>query len=444
MDIQFIRKNPDAARTNQEKRFSDPKIIDAILDTDNEWRKADFVTSQLKSLKNKKISKKYNEATAATSQDIDIDNIIEILLQDKPIDYATLTKQQLTLIAKALDSRIETQAKNCDTLLHKRNELISTLGNILNPNVHISNDESQNVIIYETPTPKQELKYDHNDLGKLLDCIDVDSGSQIAGNRGYFLTNYGVKLNMALMQFALDFLETRKFKLMSTPHTVNKDLMSQITQLSDYDETLYKLEGTDKYLIATSEQPLTAYFNNKHLDPNNLPIRLGGISSCYRKETGAHGKQTRGIFRVHQFEKVEQFCVTDPTNSADMFQEMITNAQEFYNALGLHYRVISIVSGALNNAASIKYDIEVWFPGSKFYGEVVSCTNCLDYFSKRLNVTNNKTGEYLHMLNCTLCANTRVLCALMETYQTEDGMKVPEVLRKYMGTGFIKFSNNNN
>lgn len=316
------------------------------------------------------------------------------------------------------------------------------LPNILHNDVPIDKDETNNKIVFSKPIPKSFIQnpLTHIELGSKLGFIDTDNGIAVTGNRGYFLTGMGVKLNMALLQYSMDFLQLINYKLMQTPHTVNKELMAKITQLNEYDETLYKLENHDKYLIATSEQPLTGYFGNKHFNKIELPIKLGGISTCYRKEVGAHGKQTRGIFRVHQFEKVEQFCVVEPDKSWNMFHEMINTSKEFYDSLGISYRVVNIVSGALNNAASMKYDLEAWFPGSKFYGELVSCSNCLDYFSKRINTKIVNNNEYVHMLNSTLCANTRVICCLMETYQTEEGMIIPKVLRKYInGIDFVKF-----
>jgi seryl-tRNA synthetase len=167
-------------------------------------------------------------------------------------------------------------------------------------------------------------------------------------------------------------------------------------------------------------------------------IRYGGTSTCYRKEAGKHGIDTNGIFRVHQFEKVEQLCYCQPGGSNAMHDQMLECAKSFYDSLGLSYRVIAIVSGALNNSATKKYDIEGWFCGSKSYKELVSCSNCTDFFSKRLNVR-NKRGEYVHILNSTLCANTRTICCMLEQYQTDQGVVVPEVLRKYVGKDFLKY-----
>lgn len=444
MDIHFIRNNKTIAEENQEKRFGDKKIIDKILLLDEEWKKNNQIIIKYRELKNN-INSAYKKAPTNGIHEFENNYTQEDLVQDlnlKNIKLNELTKIQLENLSKYLNNMIKYNEESCSQTLNERDKLISFLGNLLHKDVVISNNEDNNKIIYSKEIPEEfnNKKYDHHDLGRMLNFIDIENGTNVIGNRGYFLTGKGVKLNMAIINYGLDFLEKKGYTLVATPHFVNGDLMSKITQLSDYEETLYKLENNDKYLIATSEQPLTALFNDKILTKKSLPIKFAGISSCYRKETGRHGHAKNGIYRVHQFEKVEQFCVTEADKSWEVFNEMINTSKEFYDSLGINYRVVSIVSGALNNAASMKYDIEAFFPGSKMYGELVSCTNCLDYFSKRLGTKIKETKEYVHMLNCTLAANTRVICCLMETYQTETGMIIPEVLRKYMDCDFIPFN----
>ncbi|CAK9167982.1 unnamed protein product [Ilex paraguariensis] len=200
-------------------------------------------------------------------------------------------------------------------------------------------------------------------------------------------------------------------------------------------------EGEDKYLIATAEQPLCAYHLDDWIHPSQLPLRYAGYSSCFRKEAGSHGRDTLGIFRVHQFEKVEQFCLTSPNgnDSWEMHEEMLKNSEEFYKMLKIPYQVVAIVSGALNDAAAKKYDLEGWFPSSSTYRELVSCSNCTDYQSRRLEIrygqkkNNEQAKQYVHLLNSTLTATERTMCCILENYQKEDGVEVPEVLREYMG-----------
>lgn len=223
----------------------------------------------------------------------------------------------------------------------------------------------------------------------------------------------------------------------------------ECAQLSQFDDELYKVIGKgsevvgdktvdEKYLIATSEQPLCALHRGQRLKPESLPFKYAGYSTCFRQEVGSHGRDTRGIFRVHQFNKVEQFVLCAPDDSWKYFDEMIGAAEEFYQGLGIAYRIVNICSGALNNAASKKFDLEAWFPGGKAFRELVSCSNCLDYQSRRLNVIygetkkQNEKAEYVHMLNATLTASTRTICAILETHQTEDGIIVPEALKKFM------------
>jgi seryl-tRNA synthetase len=228
---------------------------------------------------------------------------------------------------------------------------------------------------------------------------------------------------------------------------MKKEIMAETAQLSDFDDQLYKVEGDPEpyYLIATSEQPISTMYRNEWLENQDLPIKIVGTSPCFRKEAGAHGKDTWGIFRVHQFEKVEQFIICSPEDSWKFHEEMIQVSEEFYQTLGLPYRVINIVSGALNDAAAKKYDLEAWFPGYDAFRELVSCSNCTDYQSRSINIRlrtdKSKTDEkkYVHMLNGTLTATERTLCCILENYQTEEGVIVPEVLREFVGTDFIPY-----
>lgn len=227
--------------------------------------------------------------------------------------------------------------------------------------------------------------------------------------------------------------------------------MAKTAQLEQFDEELYKVTGDedDKYLIATSEQPISAFHSNEWFDrpAEQLPIKYAGYSTCFRKEAGSHGKDTWGIFRVHQFEKIEQFCITDPASSWEMLDHMLANSEEFYQSLQIPYRVVAIVSGALNNAAAMKYDLEAWFPFQGEHKELVSCSNCTDYQSRRLEVRcgMKKQGDtkkqYCHMLNGTLCATERALCCLVENWQTSEGLRIPPVLQPYMqGRDFLPFT----
>ena len=232
---------------------------------------------------------------------------------------------------------------------------------------------------------------------------------------------------------------------------MKREIMGETAELADFYEMLYKVQGEtpgedDYYLIATAEQPISTMYRGEWLEKSELPKKYAGISPCFRKEAGAHGKDTWGIFRIHQFEKVEQFVICTPEDSWKFHEEMIKVSEEFYESLNLPYRVIAIVSGALNNAAAKKYDLEAWFPGYDNYRELVSCSNCTDYQSRsaeiRLRTDKKVTGDtkvYVHMLNGTLCATERTLCCILENYQTDKGVIVPEPLRPFVGTDFIPY-----
>merc|ERR1712121_348155 len=310
-------------------------------------------------------------------------------------------------------------------------------------------DENEIVRIVGDCSTKK--KYSHIDLLYMIDGVDYERGANVAGNRGYFLKGPGVLFQQALINLALQKLTASGFTPLYTPFFMRKEVMQEVAQLSQFDEELYKVVGKgsereddtsveEKYLIATSEQPIAAFHRGEWMDTNELPKKYCGISSCFRQEVGSHGRDTRGIFRVHQFEKVEQFVICSPHDdeSWKIMDEMINNAENFCKMLNIPYRIVCIVSGALNNAASKKLDLEAWFPGSGAFRELVSCSNCLDYQARRLRVRYgqtkkmNQATEYCHMLNGTMCAVTRVICVLMEMNQTETGIKVPDALKPFM------------
>ncbi|KAI9790375.1 MAG: Cytosolic seryl-tRNA synthetase [Peltula sp. TS41687] len=340
---------------------------------------------------------------------------------------------------------------------------INSVGNYVHETVPVSNNEDNNGLIRDwAPEGVKVEKRDclsHHEVMTRLEACDFDRGVKVVGHRGNYRTGVGVKLRRALEQYALDFLTEKGYLEIEPPTMMLKRWMAKTAQLEQFDEELYKVldgeEQNEKYLIATAEQPLSALHAEEWLLEKQLPIKLGGVSSCFRKEAGAHGKEAWGLFRTHEFQKasfesiilqrysnlifkVEQFVFTEHEKSWEAFDEMITVAEEFYKTLRLPYRVMAIVSGALNNAASKKYDLEAWFPFQGEYKELVSCSNCTDYQSRGLEIRYGQKTQtdarkkYVHMLNCTLCATGRALCCIMENYQTEEGMMVPEVLRPYL------------
>lgn len=262
-------------------------------------------------------------------------------------------------------------------------------GRILNviSQVPVSDNEDNNAIqrTWAPPGVAVEKKdvLSHHEVLLRLDGYDPDRGTKVVGHRGYFLKQWGVFLNQALINYGLEYLSQKGFTPLQTPQFMLKDYMGKTAQLEQFDEELYKvIDGepqNDKYLIATSEQPISAFHADEWIIAKELPIKYAGFSTCYRREAGSHGRDAWGIFRVHQFEKVEQFVLTDPEKSWEMFDEMFSTSEGFYQSLGLPYQVVAIVSGALNNAAAKKYDLEAWFPFQGEYKELVSCSNCTDY-----------------------------------------------------------------
>jgi len=367
---------------------------------------------------------------------------------NEAIDDLVVQKNKLEEEIKVLEAEFERLDKE---LLHK----INTVGNIVHESVPVSKNEDDNHI-HKTWKPEGALEkgaeglFHHFELLEAIGGYDSKKGSDVAGHRGYFLKGWGFKLNQAIISYGIDFLEKRLYTPIQPPFFMSKDVMAKTAQLSEFDEMLYKLHGDtpaeEKYLIATSEQPISALHHDDWLEEKDLPIRYAGLSTCFRKEAGTL-RDARGIFRVHQFEKVEQFCITEPEKSWEMQEEMLKASEDFYQSLGIGYQVVVIVSGALNNAASKKYDLEGFFPAFGGFRELVSCSNCTDYQSRSLEIRcgfkkkGDTTKKYVHMLNSTLCATTRTICAILENHQTKDGIRIPEVLRSYLGgKEFIPFA----
>merc|ERR1719288_278591 len=363
-----------------------------------------------------------------------------------------LTVFQLKKVRSLIDEAMAVNNQVLEDQAKLRDDTLREIGNWLHPSVPVSNDEDADNRTERTfGDIEQRKKYSHVDLIHMIGGMDAERGTVTAGGRGYYLMGAAVCLQQALVQLAMHSLVEKDFVPLYTPFFMKKDVMQEVAQLSQFDEELYKVTGKgsenandksvdEKYLIATSEQPIAAFHRDEWVDEKALPIKYAGVSTCFRQEVGSHGRDTRGIFRVHQFEKVEQFVITSPHDDASwkMMDEMIDNAESFCKMLNIPYRIVCIVSGALNNAAAKKLDLEAWFPGSGAFRELVSCSNCLDYQARRLRVRYgqtkkmNSSTEYCHMLNATMCAVTRVICVLLEQNQTETGIKVPQALKMYM------------
>jgi seryl-tRNA synthetase len=432
LDILLFREergnDPERIRESQRRRFASVELVDEVIKLDKEWRQRQYEADNIRKEVNK------------------VQDAIKKKKMAKE-DTAELLKEKSRLEEEKAAKEKETA--DCKTAMEASLRLV---GNLVHDSVPIDNNEDNNLVVRTWGTPRDEAGLlNHVDLVNRLGIVELEAGTDVAGGRGYFLKQYGVMLNQALINFGLAFLIKRGYTLLQTPFFMRQEVMAECAQLAQFDEELYKVtgEGDDKYLIATAEQPLCALHRGSWMDPKTLPIKYAGYSTCFRKEAGSHGRDTLGIFRVHQFEKVEQFCLTSPNDeeSWEVHEEMMKNSEEFYQQLGLPYRVVSIVSGALNDSAAKKYDLEAWFPASKTYRELVSCSNCTDFQSRNLEIRygqkkmNDTVKNYCHLLNSTLTATERTLCCILENYQTPDGVRVPEVLQPFMlNTEFLPFT----
>jgi len=319
-----------------------------------------------------------------------------------------------------------------------------SLPNLVEESVPIGIDETANREIKKwgkIPSFDFEIK-DHIDLTQNLDLVDLERAAKVAGSRFYYLKNQLVKLNQSLLQFALDFLSEKGYTLIQTPYLINRNSMEGAIIAEDFEDVIYKVESEDLYLIGTSEHAVASMHADEIIDGKKLPLRYAGISPCFRKEAGAHGRDQKGIFRVHQFEKVEQFVFSRPEESREEHERMLSIVEEFYQKIEMPYRIMLLSSGDLGKVSAKTYDLEAWMAGQRNYREIVSCSNCLDFQARRLKIRfRDKTDQqpqYLHSLNSTLVATTRTMVAIMENFQTKDGhIEIPKVLQKYVGSSTI-------
>jgi len=417
LDIKLFRENPDLIRRSEKKRFRGIENVDKVIEYDTKWRDGLKKLNELRAERNK-LSKSFNETRKRDKEELEI-------LQIK----AKEVSREITMLEPQISEFIE-----------KRDQYRYKVGNIVDEDVPVSETEEDNLLITEEgiiPSFNFEPS-NHVDLIEGVDGAEFKSASEISGSRFYYLKADMVYLNMALLKFAMDILSEKGFTPFQTPFFIKHDVIKETAELADFEETLYKVEGEDLYLIATSEQTLAALHRGDIIDERTLPRKYCGISSCFRREAGSHGRDTLGIFRVHQFEKIEQFVFCSEEDSKNIHQELLENAEIIYKKLKIPYRIVSIVSSELNDNASKKYDLEGWFPGSNTYRELVSCTNCTDYQARKLNARCGIQGDsnslkMCHTLNSTAVATERTICCILENYQQEDGtIRIPEVLVPYM------------
>ena len=351
----------------------------------------------------------------------------------------------------AVPPELEAEARSIPTSLREaearegeqrraRDALLMRLPNLMDESVPLGKDDSENAVVatWGTPAGPNPALKTHGEVLEALGMAEFDRAHRASGSGFYYLTGSVVLLDLALQRFALDLLVERGFVPVAPPYLLRREPYEGVTDLADFENVMYKVEGEDLYLIATSEHPLAALYQGEILDEDRLPIRLAGVSPCFRKEIGGHGVDQKGIFRVHQFQKVEQFVFCRPGESAGLHEELRANAEEVVRRLGVPYRVVNVCAGDLGTVAAKKYDIEAWFPRQQAYREAVSCSNCTDYQARRLGIRMGKAGRpgkvVPHTLNSTAVATSRTMAVVLEQYQQPDGsVTIPEALRPYLG-----------
>jgi len=417
-DIEEFRNNLEKIVETEKKRFKDPKNAEKVLEFDKLWRN---VLQEIQDLR-----KQRNEISS------EINKYKKEGDNERANNAITQSKQ--------IKEKIDDLEKKKVEYMEEREKYRYLVGNNLHESVPIGETEESNEIIREfAKIPKFDFKpLSHVKLIQGIDGADTKKASEVVGSRFYYLKGDIVLLNLALIRFALDKLISKGYHPMWTPFFIKHEIMKAAAELADFEDQLYKIQDEDIFMIATSEQTLAAYHYNEIIDPDLLPLKYAGVSSCFRREAGSHGKDTLGIFRVHQFEKVEQYVFCKPENSWSIFKELINNAEEIYRELEIPYRIVNIASGELNDNAAQKYDLEAWFPASNMYRELVSCSNCLDYQARKLKIRIGKVGSSqkkntAHTLNSTAIATTRTICCILENYQNKDGsVQIPKALQKYM------------
>jgi seryl-tRNA synthetase len=327
-----------------------------------------------------------------------------------------------------------------ETIENTYSRLALTIPNLVHKSVPIGVDETANKEIRKWGSiPNFDFKIsDHIDISENLDLVDLERAAKVAGARFYFLKNDLVRLNQSLIHYALDFLAQKEYSLVQPPYMINRESMEGAVIADDFEDVIYKVEDEDLYMIGTSEHAMAAMLSKEIIEGKDLPIRYAGISPCFRKEAGAHGRDQKGIFRVHQFDKIEQFVFSRPEDSWNEHEKMLSVAEEFYQKLEIPHKVMLLSSGDMGKVSAKTYDIEAWMAGQNAYREIVSCSNCLDYQARRLKIRfrdkTNEDTQYVHTLNSTLVATTRVLVSIMENFQTKDGhIRIPQILQSYMG-----------
>ncbi|MCX8185748.1 MAG: serine--tRNA ligase [Sulfolobales archaeon] len=435
--LEYLRKDPEVLRNSLRKRFMDESLVDNAIKYDVEWRK---VLTEVNNLRHK-----HNQISQQIAKVSDEER--RVLISE----------------AKELLKTIEVLEKKLDEIERVRDDLLTSMPNIVHPSVPVGSDDSYNIpirawgrakvysefldeFLRNTAGKGVNMDYEvidwrpigHADmLEYVLKLGDTLKAAEVSSSRFYYLFDDIVWLDIALLTYAIDYLTSKGFKLVLPPYMLRQQYMAGVVDLATFKDAIYKVEGDDLYLIATAEHSLAALHAGDEIPEEDLPLLYVGVSPCFRREAGAGSRDIKGIFRVHQFHKVEQFAYTMPEQSWDVFESLISNAEELYRNLELPYRLVNVVSGELGSPAAKKYDLEVWYSAQGRFRELVSCSNCTDWQAYRLKIRylrrKGTVRDYLHTLNSTAIASTRTITAVLENHQKPDGVvEIPKALRKYL------------
>ena len=417
LDIRLVRESPDVIRRDLAKRNAPEKakLLDDVIRWDVEWRKALAEADRLRRRRNE---------------------ITRDIAEAKKAGKAT---EKLRKEAATLPEEIDALDAKTDELAEKVRSGLLRLPNLLHESVPVGKDDTENVEVGRWGTPRRvdfELK-SHGELLEALRLADFDRARKIAGAGFVYLLGDLVRLDQALLAFALNYMVKQGFTAVFPPFMMRRAAYEGVVDLGDFETVMYKIDGEDLFLIATSEHPMGAMYMDEIIDEAELPIALTGLATQFRREIGGHGVDTKGFFRMHQFNKIEQFVFCRPEDSWTWHEKLRANGEAIYRALEIPYRVVNVCTGDIGTVAAKKYDIEGWFPRQNAYREVISCSNCTDYQARRLNTRAGKVGGekfFPHTLNSTAMATSRGLVAVLENYQEKDGtVGVPKVLRPHMG-----------
>ncbi len=440
IDIKLLRENPETFYTSMKKRFQDASIIDRFIEIDAKWREN---TKEVNSLRNRRNT---------------------ISLQISSMVKSGGNPQELKDQVKNINLKLEIIEKENNEIDNERIRIVNMIPNMIEDSVPVNKGDENNKFIRGNGiarVKKEDLKeyldategtgkyveiektVSHVDTMEKFNLADLERATKISGARFYFTKNRLLKLELALINYGIDFLSERGFTVMEPPPMISGDVVWKATDQATFDDAIYRIDGENLCLISTSEHPIAAMLMNETLDPKELPLKIGGFSPCYRKEAGAHGKDTKGIFRVHYFKKIEQFIFCRPEDSWDFMEELAGNTELILQNLGIPYRVVNTCSGELGNLAAKKYDIEGWFPNQGKFRELASISNDLDYQARSLNIKYRTPdgNAVLHTLNGTAIPTERMMVAILENFTDGDEIHIPEVLIPYTGFDTIYAEN---